>query len=61
MEGFFASVKKERVYRKTYTTRDAVGADTFDYSEAIYSPRRRYSTLGQVSPMEFEQTDAGLS
>ena len=61
VESFFASLKKERVHRKTYSTRDAARADVFDYIEAFYNSRRRHSTLGQVSPMEFEKTHAGLA
>lgn len=61
IESFFASLKKERVYRKTYSTRDAARADIFDYIEQFYNSRRRHSTLGQVSPMEFERSYAGLA
>ena len=61
LESFFASLKKERVYRTTYPTRDEARADIFDYIEAFYNSRRRHSTLGQVSPMEFERTHAGLA
>jgi putative transposase len=61
IESFFASLKKERVYRTTYPTRDAARADIFDYVEAFYNSRRRHSTLGQVSPMEFERTQVGLA
>jgi putative transposase len=61
VESFFASLKKERVHRTTYVTRDAARADVFDYIEAFYNFRRRHSTLGQVSPMEFEQAHAGLA
>ncbi|MFN0040684.1 MAG: IS3 family transposase, partial [Burkholderiales bacterium] len=35
--------------------------DIFDYIEVFYNSRRRHSTLGQVSPMEFERTHAGLA
>ncbi len=55
VESFFASLKKERVYRKTYATRDAARADIFDYIEPFYNSRRRHSTLGQVSPMELNR------
>lgn len=56
MESFFASLKKERVYTKPrYPTRDEARADLFDYIEAFYNPQRRHSTLGQISPAEFEQ------
>lgn len=61
VESFFASLKKERVNRKTYSTRDATRADVFDHIEAFYNSRRRHSTLGQVSPMDFEMTHAGLA
>ncbi|MBC7102707.1 MAG: IS3 family transposase, partial [Parvibaculum sp.] len=30
-------------------------ADVFDYIERFYNPRRRHSTLGYLSPMEFEK------
>ena len=47
VESFFASLKKERVHRKTYSTRDAARADVFDYIETFYNSRRRHSTLGR--------------
>jgi putative transposase len=60
-DSFFASLKKVRVYRTTYPTRETARADTFDYIEAFYNSRRCHSTLGQVGPMEFERTQAGLA
>jgi putative transposase len=54
MESFFSSLKTERTARKTYRTRDEAKADVFDYIERFYNPRRRHSTIGYVSPMEFE-------
>lgn len=54
MESFFSSLKTERTARKTYRTRDDAKADVFDYIERFYNPRRRHSTIGYVSPMEFE-------
>ena len=55
MESFFSSLKTERTARKTYRTRDQAKADVFDYIERFYNPRRRHSTIGYLSPMEFEQ------
>lgn len=56
MESFFASLKKERIYTKPrYRTRDEARADIFQYIEGFYNPQRRHSTLGQVSPAEFER------
>jgi putative transposase len=54
MESFFSSLKTERTARKTYRTRDEAKADVFDYIERLYNPKRRHSTLGYLSPMEFE-------
>ena len=54
MESFFSSLKTERAKRKTYRTRDEAKADVFDYIERFYNPKRRHSTLGYLSPMEFE-------
>ncbi len=55
MESFFSSLKTERTARTTYQTRDQAKADVFDYIERFYNPRRRHSTLGYLSPMEFER------
>jgi putative transposase len=55
MESFFSSLKTERTARKVYRTRDDARADVFDYVERFYNPRRRHSTLGYLSPVEFEE------
>ena len=54
MESFFSSLKTERTAAKMYCTRAQAKADVFDYIECFYNPRRRHSTLGYLSPMEFE-------
>ena len=60
MESFFSSLKTERTARKTYRTRSDAKADLFDYIERFYNPIRRHSTLGYISPIEFERK-AGVS
>jgi putative transposase len=55
MEGFFSSLKTERTVRKTYRTRNRAKAEVFDYIERLYNAKRRHSTLGYLSPMEFEK------
>ena len=55
MGSFFSSMKIERTEGKTYRTRDQAKADVFDYIERFYNPRRRHSTLGYLSPVEFEE------
>jgi len=54
MESVFSSLKTERTAAKTYRTRALAKADVFDYIERFYNPTRRHSTLGYLSPMEFE-------
>ena len=56
MESFFSSLKTERIARKIYRTRNDARADVFDYVECFYNPKRRHSTLGYLSPVEFEET-----
>jgi putative transposase len=55
MESFFSSLKTERTGGKTYRTRDEARADVFDYIERFYNAKRRHSTIGYLSPMQFEQ------
>ena len=55
IESFFSSLKTERTRRKNYLTRDQARADVFDYIERFYNPTRRHSTLGYLSPVEFER------
>ena len=60
MESFFSSLKTERTGNKTYRTRDEARMDVFDYIERFYNSKRRHSTIGYLSPMEFERK-AGLA
>ena len=55
MESFFSSLKTERTAKKVYRTREQARADVFDYIECFYNPTRRHSTLGYVSPLQFEE------
>jgi putative transposase len=54
IESFFSTLKKERVNRRNYRTRDEARADLFDYVERFYNPRRQHSTIGYLSPVEYE-------
>ena len=54
VESFFASLKRERVKRRKYQTWDEARADVFDYIERYYNRKRRHSTLGNISPAEYE-------
>jgi putative transposase len=55
MESFFSSLKTERTARKVYRSRQQARADVFDYIERFYNPTRRHSTMGYVSPIDFEK------
>jgi putative transposase len=55
MESFFSSLKTERTAGKTYRTRNEARADVFDYIERFYNAIRRHSTIGYLSPVEFER------
>jgi putative transposase len=55
MESFFSTLKLERANRRRYANRDEARADLFDYIERFYNPRRKHSTLGNISPAEFER------
>ena len=53
-ERFFRSLKSERVNYKQYKTRAEGMADIADYIESFYNQKRRHSTLGNISPVEYE-------
>lgn len=57
-ESFFSSLKKERIRKRIYKTRDLTRADVFDYIEVFYNRTRRHSHLGGISPKAFEQAAA---
>ena len=54
-ETFFATIKKELIHRQTWPTRAEVISEVFDYIETFYNNKRRHSTLGMLSPAEFEK------
>ena len=54
-ESFFSSLKKARVKKRIYKTRELAKADIFDYIEVFYNRTRRHSHIGGVSPEAFEQ------
>jgi putative transposase len=54
-ESFFATLKTELVHGTRFRTRDEAQCEVGSYIESYYNHRRRHSTLGYVSPMEFEK------
>jgi putative transposase len=57
MESFFSTMKTERTARRHYRTCDEARADVFDYIERFYNPHRRHSTLGYLSPAQYERAN----
>jgi transposase InsO family protein len=57
MESFFASLKKELVHDADFATRAEARAAIFEYIEVFYNGQRRHSSLGHVSPVEYEQSE----
>jgi len=53
-ESFFATLKKELVHRRSWPTRRELIGEVFEYIEAFYNRARRHSTLGYLTPEEFE-------
>jgi putative transposase len=57
MESFFASLKKELVHDADFATRAEARAALVEYIEVFYNNQRRHSSLGYVSPAEYEQAE----
>jgi len=53
-ESFFNLLKRERVRRRTYKTREQARQDIFDYIEMFYNPKRKHVRNGMLSPVDFE-------
>lgn len=54
-ESFFATLEFELLMQNDWRTREEARRAIFRYIETWYNPRRRHSTLGYVSPAEYEQ------
>lgn len=55
VESWFASLKKEKIYRKSYSAETELRQLVFQYIETWYNPKRRHSSLGYLSPMEYKK------
>ena len=55
VESLFGTLKQELVHRCRFATREAARREVFDYIEVWYNRQRRHSSLGYVSPAEFER------
>jgi putative transposase len=61
-ESFFATLKKELIRREgPFPTRADLRLALFDYIEVFFSRTRRHSTLGYLSPIEYERINLSQS
>ena len=58
IESFFATLQTELLDRSSWATRTDLGQAIFTFIEGFYNPRRRHSTLGYLSPADYEATAA---
>jgi transposase InsO family protein len=54
-ESFFHTLKTEHVYFTDYETREEARTSIFDYVETFYNSQRKHSTIGNLSPIQYEQ------
>jgi putative transposase len=60
-ESFFRLLKRERIRRRTYVTREAARQDVFEYIERFYNPKRKHTNNGMLSPVDFENRQQKLN
>ena len=60
-DSFFQLLKRERICRLTYLTRDAGRQDVFEYIEMFYNPKRKHTNNGMLSPVDFEAKQQKLN
>jgi putative transposase len=58
-ESFFATLKKELVDRRSWPEKAELRTEIFDFIEIFYNRRRRHSTLGMLSPVDYENSTLG--
>jgi transposase InsO family protein len=56
IESFFGALRSERAHHRQYRTRAEARQDIFRYIEVLYSRKRRHSSLGCMSPAQFERS-----
>lgn len=59
-ESFFQLLKREKVRRRKYRTREEARRDVFEYIELFYNPKRKHTNNGMLSPVDFEERQLKL-
>jgi putative transposase len=60
-ESFFKTLKAELVHRRSWPTKAELRSAVFDYVESFYNRQRRHSTLGYLSPAQFEKITISIN
>lgn len=60
-ESFFNLLKRERIRRRTYKTREQARQDIFDYIEMFYNPKRKHARNDMLSPVDFENRQQNVN
>jgi putative transposase len=60
-EGFFNLLKRERIRRRTYKTREDARQDIFDYIEMLYNPKRKHARNRMLSSVDFENRQCNVN
>jgi putative transposase len=60
VESFFSTLKNELIHLVVFPTREAARKAIFEFIEIYYNRQRRHSTLGYLSPIDYEYAMEGL-
>lgn len=55
-ESFFATLKKELIYRNRFKTKEEAKKAIFEYIEVWYNRKRIHSSIGYMTPVQFEES-----
>ena len=55
MESFFGTLQRELLDRRSWTTRKELASAIFEWIEAWYNPRRRHTSIDNLSPVDYER------
>jgi len=55
MESFFSTLQRELLDRRQWATRAELASAIFEWIEAWYNPRRRHTSIGNLSPVDYER------
>ena len=61
MESFFGTLQLELLDRRSWTTRAELAPAIFEWIEGWYNPRRRHTSIGDLSPVEYERRPAAAA